>query len=469
VPCDFDGSGKLHLRVRSPRAAIADPDRTYASRHPHNWVAKAITWYYDIIPSTLTQMDPKASNELVPTQTVMPSENGILPNRMRIVAREVFAVLFWCYVIVRLFFFDVDLHVIDPLLPPALRGLNFKLIVVVGGLALLVLFRLTSVLAFAAYVFFYPFVLLFWRIPFLVLEQESWSLAIGYVNAVAAFFGSLKYNLVIAGGFSTAMAIILTSNSPIYLWIALSGLFLILLTAFGRRFVSIFKPAKTFWLFETIISWLPKLRRRQFVLKIPGIPFEAMTQEQVEEWKRSLQWSMVLSRLCLFVARKLRDYGRSRLTKIASVFISLFMIGEAVVVFTFANYALWKIDPSMFSTKVDAVGLFDFFYYAFNRIVFCSMGEIIPEGAVAKVFYLAEAMCALFLIAIFFSLMFSTRAETQAEELNRSVESITGEGQAMERLILTEYQFNNVEAAMTALKKVQGGMLDLIDILSENK
>jgi hypothetical protein len=178
-------------------------------------------------------------------------------------------------------------------------------------------------------------------------------------------------------------------------------------------------------LFETIIGFLPKVRRRSFVLKIPGIPFEAMNKEQVEEWKRSLQWSMLLSRLCLFVARKLRDYGRSRLTKIASAFICLFMVGEAVVVFTFVNYALWKIEPGMFDTKGSVVGLFDFFYYAFNRIVFSAIAEIQPVGTVAKVFYVAEAMCALFLIAIVFSLMFSTRAETQGEELNRSVEAIS--------------------------------------------
>ncbi len=292
-----------------------------------------------------------------------------------------------------------------------------------------------------------------WRVPYFIFRQRSWSLASGFVNALAALFGSWKYNFLVAAGFLLSVGAVLFSDRTAVMALGVAVL-VSLLSGSSKR----------------SLSWLPKIRTNICATEdaMKGVAYENLTHEQAEKWKGNLQTSIILSRLCLFVARRLRDYGRSRLTKVASVFISLMMFAETVVVFTFVNYGLFRIDPAMFRVAQEGVGLFDFFYYSFNRIVFCSVNEIAPASMLAKSSFVAEAACALFLVAIFVSLLFSTRSETQAEELNRSIEVITLEGRKMEQMILAEYQFNSVEAALAALQQVKAGMLGFIYKLSEN-
>lgn len=416
-------------------------------------------------------MDSEPSDALTASPAPKPEEKTTWHDIVRSIVWEILAVFGWCYAVTKVFVFDVDTYILHRFAPFAMWVLDYKLLFILGAFSFfIILGKKNLVIQFVVYLLFYPLILLLWRIPRLIFKQKGWNFSFGFLSAVTTFFVSLEYNSVIAVVFLITTATILVSHSAICLWMATIGMLLVLLVGFCRRFVSIFRPSRAFILFEKIVGWMSKFRSNLCCVEaaMKGVPYESLTHAQAEQWKTKLQTSIILSRFLLFVARKLREYGRSRLTKIASVFISLLMIAQTVAVFTFVNFALWRIDPAMFKTSGKSVGLFDFFYYSFNRIVFCSMGEIIPESHFAKSVYVAEAACALFLVAIFVSLLFSTRAETQAEELSRSIECITSEGRAIEQMVLAEYQFKSVEDALVELKKLKVGMIDLIYKLSDN-
>lgn len=383
---------------------------------------------------------------------------------------EVSAIVFWVYIITKLFIIDLDRYLMARYAPSAAWLLDFKLFFLIGLMALVLLLRRKSAaMWFLATLIFYP-VLLAIRIAYLIFRQRSWSLGLGAVNALANFFGSLKHNFLMCTGFLITAALILFCSAKPALLAGVLGILVLLVYAILRRFVLVFRPSTASKVYITVTKWLPKLRSNVFALEqsAKGVRYEDLTKEQAEKWRMSLQWSIVLSRLCLFVSRKLRDYGRSRLTKAASVFVILLMLVETVVSFTLANYGLWRFDPKMFKVASESPGLFDFFYYSFNRIGFGSISEITPVMAVAKLVYVGEAACAMFIVAILISLLLSTRDEAQAEELNHTIKTISGEGKAMEQVILVEYHLESLEAALAMLKKLEAGMLDWIYKLSED-
>ena len=94
------------------------------------------------------------------------------------------------------------------------------------------------------YVIFYPVIVLFWKIPFLALKQRSWALAIAFINAVASFFGSIRSNLIIPAVLFAAGSIILFGNSTALISLSTAALLALLLLAYGRRLISIFKTPR---------------------------------------------------------------------------------------------------------------------------------------------------------------------------------------------------------------------------------
>lgn len=427
----------------------------------------------------LRQNNAKIDDHIVmpepPQQPIIVAASSAPPKKvkrayLRNVFEEVFGLLFWIYVITKLFVIDVDRYLLIRYAPSAVWLLDFKLFFLVGLVAVVILLRRKSeIMWFLVAVIFYPLIIVA-RFIHLVFRQRSWSLGLGVINAFANFFGSLKHNFLMCAGFLITTALIVFCNARHVVLVGVMGIVALLAYAIVRRFVLVFRQSTASKVYVTVTRWLPKIRTNMFALEesAKGLRYEDLTHEQAEKWKGSLQASIVLSRLCLFVARKLRDYGRSKLTKAASVFIILLMLAETVVTFTLANYGLWKFDPLMFKIESGAPGLFDFFYYSFNRIGFSSISEIVPSMVAAKILYVGEAACAMFIIAILISLLLSTRDEAQTEELNETIRTISSEGRAMEQLILVEYQFENLEAALTMLKQAKAGMIDWIYKLSED-
>src|SRR5207247_189578 len=59
------------------------------------------------------------------------------------------------------------------------------------------------------YVILYPLNFVLLRVPYLVLRQQSWDLAIAFMNGVGAFFISLRHTITMATWFVISAAVVL--------------------------------------------------------------------------------------------------------------------------------------------------------------------------------------------------------------------------------------------------------------------
>ena len=301
------------------------------------------------------------------------------------------------------------------------------------------------------------------------MKQRSWALAIAFINAVASFFGSIRYNLIIPAVLFAAGSIILFGNSTALISLSTAALLALLLLAYGRRLISIFKTPRVFQIYQKVASWVPKIRTSSCSLDedIRGLPYEQLSAEQAQKWRQNLVTSLLLSRVCLFAARKLRSYSKSGYAKISSVFICAFLIALTVVIFGLINLGLYKIEPTSYRSTGRPNSL-TFFHYSLNRMIFNPISELEPVGALPKLAYDAEALFALFLVAIFVSLLLSARPERQTQDLNETIEKLEAESAAVDLAITVEYRFDTVDTAVAALEKIQSGTTSLIQTLSGN-
>ena len=383
--------------------------------------------------------------------------------------REIVAILFWIYVVTKLFVFDIDLFLIQEFLPNYAWLLNVKFFILIGTAAVIWLItKNRHFLVGSLYIISYPIILV-WKITFFIFKQRSWILAFAFFNAVISFFKSIKYNFITVALFLVSLAIIFGFSNETLLWLAIVAVLGILCMIYIRRFILVFKSSSIFQMYIKLFSGIRKHGVSSFVLEesIKNVPITSLDQKQLEKWSTNLQTSVLFNRVCLFTGKKLRDYQISGLNIVSYVLIILLLVALTIFTFAAVNYGLFKIDNSFFGYKASP-SFFIFFYYSFNNLLFNSIQEIVPATPVSQIVSMVESFFALFLVVILVSLLLSVRSQRHVEELNVVIEGIEKQGKEMEGFIRDEYKISNIEDAMAELEKLKAGMTKFLYKITES-
>ena len=412
----------------------------------------------------------KETNSLVKTLHEQPKQEKWPFSYFINAIRETLAILFWTYILIKLFAFDIDVFLMSKFLPEYVWLLNLKFFILIGGIALIWLVTKNKyILSWSLYVFFYPAITFLWKIPFFIFKQRSWILAFAFINSIISFFKSIKYNFITFALFLVSLSIIFSFSNEKLLWPASAIILVFLLITYIYRFVLVFKPSSIFQVYIKIFSGIRKRGVSVFALdeSIKNLPVESLDQKQMEKWTANLQMSVLFNRVCLFAAKKLRDYQNSGLNVISYVLTILVLIVLTVFSFAAINYGLFKIDSGLFSYSATP-NFFTFFYYSFNNLLFNSIREITPILPISQTVSMIEYFLALFLVVIFVSLVFSVRSQRHTEELNELIKEIVGQGKDMEGFIKDEYKINSIDDAMVELEKLKAGMIKFIYKITES-
>lgn len=389
---------------------------------------------------------------------------------IRKISKEIIAGSFWIYILVKLFLFDIDVFLVNKFAPDYGWLLKLKFFILIGIITLLWLFlKNKKILSWFAYIIFYPAIVFFWKIPYFVFKQKSWTLAFIFINAIISFFISLKYNFIISSIFLIAVASVFTFSNKILLWCAVLTILTILTLVNIHRFILVFRPSTIFQIHIKIFSGIRKHGTPSFSLdeSIRELPIEKLDQKQIEKRTTNLQMAVLFNRICLFASKKLREYQNSGLNFISYVLTFFLLTISTITSFALINYGLYTINNGYFESAANP-SFFLFFYYSFNTLLFNSIAELKPVMSISQIAFMIESVFALFLIVIFISLLMSVKSQRYAEELNKVIEQIDEQGKSMEGFISSEYKLNNVEAAMAELQKLKAGLIDFIYRISKN-
>jgi hypothetical protein len=386
------------------------------------------------------------------------------------IIREIVSVLFWLYTISKIFVFDFDIFIINKYISNYAWLIKFKFFILIGVIATVwLLTKNKKILPWVLYVLLYPFILIFWRIPFFIFKQKSWILVFAVVNSVISLFRSIKYKFITSTVFLICTAIIFGFSNIVALWVAIITLLLLLFVIYINSLFVVIKPSSVFQVHKKLFPEIRKRGKNFFTLDetVKNITVENMDKGQLEKWTTTLQSSVLFNRVCLFSAKKLKDYQNSGLGVLSYVFSILSLIILTVFSFAVINYGIYKIDNSYFEFfKIPS--FFTFVYFSFGNLVFNTIKELSPSMPISQALSMIESFFALFIGAILVSLFFSFKSQRYANELNEVIKSIEDQGSSMEGYIKDEYKFNNIYDAISELEKLKSGLVSFIYKITES-
>ena len=383
---------------------------------------------------------------------------------------EIIAPLVWVYLITKLFIVDVDRFVLLQLAPHYVWLLNFRLFILLGAVAIFWLFfGNKNTLIWFLYIVFYPAVLLFWKIPWFIFKQKSWTLAFAVINSIISFFKSFKYNFIISALFLGSLAVSFAFVNRLALWISVAVLLAVVIVNFIRKFWAALKPSGLFGLHIKFFKGVRRLGKDSFVLDegMRNLPVADLSEQQLQKRTEKLQIAVLFNRVCLFAAKKLKDYQNSGWQFVPSVLTVLGLIVFVAVAFTGVYYALFKLEPSLYG-YTSTPTLFTFFYFSFNHIFFSGIPELTVVQPLAQAISMLQEFCTFVLGGIFVTLYISVRSEKYSAELEEVIQEIKEEGDSMEGFIRDEYQLTSITDALEELQRLKAGLVGFLLLISRN-
>ncbi|MDI3090000.1 hypothetical protein QJ133_02260 [Priestia megaterium] len=386
--------------------------------------------------------------------------------------KDVVALLFWAFILIKLFVFDIDVYLVNKVSSKYVFLLDYKFVFFVGVLALIWIFtRSAKVLIVGLYVVFYPLIVVFWKVPVFIFKQKSWVLAFALLNFVISFFMSLKYNFIKVALYIVFATLIFSFSNPFLLWASIIVISSILILTFVHKFILLIRPSEVFKAYKSMLNRVEtnenKFSSMSLDESIKNIPIEQLTETQLEKRRTSLHNSIITNRLFLFTANKLRDYQKSRLNFVSYILSVVSITIMTVLSFSLINFAMFKIDSSMFNYD-KYPSFYTFFYYTFNDLLSNPIAELEPALPMTQIVAMLGTFFTFLIGAIFVGLIFSVRSQRYDEELTDIVKRINNHGGELETFIKEEYKIKSLEDALLEVEKMKGSLVKLIYKFTES-
>ena len=383
--------------------------------------------------------------------------------------REILAIIFWLMLLTKLFVIDFDVIILDNIAPNYTWLLNYKFFFIIIVISFsLAIFRNKQILFWSLYIFFYPFVILIWKIPSFLYKQKNWNFIFAFFNAFISFFKSFKYLFIQSTLFLIALALILNTSNKIAISIGIILLFILTILAYANRIISIFKPANIFQSYKKFFIAIRKHFSALFSIddEMKGLKIEQYGEKQREKWSTNLQYSMIFNRMCLFSSKKLRNYQRSGYNVAFYAISVIMLIFFTIITFAGINYGVYKISFSQFKFS-GTPDFFLFIYYSFSHYLNNSIQELIPITSLSQSLLMIESIFSIMLLIILVSLLFNYKNQKNVEEISNAIKDIEQEGKSMEVFIRDEYRLN-IDDALKEINRLKLNLANFLLWLTNN-
>lgn len=414
--------------------------------------------------SNVLQVAPRGENPEKPA-----AEQKEHPPRSKVAraARHTLGLLFWTYVLLKLFVVDIDVLLVSRFFPQAGWLVEYRSVIILGLAAGLAIVAWNpKLLGWVLYVLFYPFILGIWHVPAWLFRHRAWVLSVALVAVTISALRSMRFALIVTGAFAVGALCIAVASLD---WLLVSGCLMLaccLVSLYARTISSAFRsPLDVFssQSLDKIWSMVSKGFRPNEELR--GLDTSAMTEQQLNLWISNLQISILYGRACYFVADKLHTLRQGRITvAIAAVKVAALFFAT-IVVFAFMSRGLYRLDHSQYGTLA-AVQAFDFLWYSIQATFHNSVQELVPVGLFARsLLILQEVTSGLILFVIVVFVLTEAQVARNADQMDAMVDKIRDHARASEVFVSDQFGLT-LGKAIDELVRLRANLIGLIFQLS---
>lgn len=338
------------------------------------------------------------------------------------------ATLWWAYVVLQLFVIDVQIilpgaDVVSARSVATYRIVPLALITLLFG----VFFWRWKALRALLYVAFFPFIVVFWKLPQLFIKARLYRNAVAIMaalNAATLAVQNLRYHLVSKSAAVLAVILIIFFDRPTLLLFGAVVVALLLGWSLVRVITQTFRSNTFVSSQRKLVTLAARVIDQPLQLDVATQPDGTATKQQVEHLASTIQSAAFMNRLLYLWAYKLQEYRESSFVVVFNglSYASLFL--GSTIAFFLLNLAVLKSFPGQYSfqSHPSAIAVF---LYALSSMAFADGGGIAASGDIAYILrILAGVYGPGFLLTVVVNTLAVLRGSREDTELRNTVQDL---------------------------------------------
>lgn len=402
------------------------------------------------------------------------SDEEIKQNKKKIKRFLVFAdcvsMLFWLYVVIQLFLFNLDGWLISATPEPLSSLLAYKYILFFTGCIVFGIFFWKWLAALlVGYVLFFPILASTWRIPRLLYKTQGWLGIMGFINAIGLSIRNLRYNLI-AKSLAIISAVIILSTNATYLIIpAMLCIFVLLIWGSVRTFK---RTIRANWFIEIHEKIINKFVSSDFLKGLISVNEDIkngqvtqLDSTQVATLTNNIQFSLIATKGLYFWAYQLQQYREKYINVLFNIATFLWLLIGGALAFWLINIGLYKIDVSQFTSLETPITNLAMLVYSISGLFFNDGAGINATGSLAQISrILAGFFGSIFLLTLVMNVAMTLRQSKDDAALNKTVKNLKKRANELEKEFQGQFLITPDEAVekMVQMKKGVHSFLSLL-------
>lgn len=361
------------------------------------------------------------------------------------ILREITSILIWSYVLVDLFFFNLNIYLssffdsIEAVWFPWFRLLFAVIILIVMVLTLGT--KRTVWIVF--YVIFYPLRVIFYYL-FIMIFRKPESLVVIVPTAIfwLKTFRTRVVSYIIA---CIGITLVLIKASVTISWIGIS---LCLIYIPIHYFLQIKKAISTS---RYMSSFVESIRSSWQKSEATTVEKERSSLNEIEEGTEeydkkktdNIKSLLLLNSIHYFIAGKIKVATKNHVIELGLILSVCITFCITVLIYATCYYGLAWISPEHFNNNGS---YWDFFNISFGALVHNSSPEFIPTSTVAQLLTPSEQICGVLLSFIVLFFLITVMRESFHESLNDIITKLESDHQNFESQLQQHYDISIPEA-----------------------
>jgi hypothetical protein len=360
-------------------------------------------------------------------------------------ALNLFATLFWLYVILILFVSDVDRWIVSTVSPSWIWILDYRFSILLFLATLVVLIaKKWQIMFVLMYIWIFPIICLVWKAPIIYYRRRSWNLVMGTFQVLWSLGQSLRFAFGATTAFAFATLAIALDGPNELLASAVVTLMILWTWLVLRAVLYAIVPSKFEVYQQKLLGNILDNDRTWTLAALPAeITHSTVTRlnkSQIDRVVTQASMGLALYVVSALWAEKLDQYRKSRPSVVFSAFSVVALVTQGVAIFTLVNLGIFRIDASEFS-YAESPHLATFARYSFSSMYAGEIEALRPVGTAASVVNLVETFsCAVIVLVLIVSMVTSVKESRDDHVAEESIGAMRRKADNFAEKLTGEYR-----------------------------
>lgn len=390
------------------------------------------------------KIDPTVVEDSTTTEseTDKPAPSKRRSWRSVFIVGDILGSLLWTLGLTKLLFFDYDRYLADRLGEPWNKIADFRALVILLLLATVLVLHKRGVWALL-YAAAFPLVLLFWKMPKLLIAIHSWNLLLALATVIASLFKRFRMRFFLRAVEVTVLFVALMSTTAWLSVICAIVLSVAILYHYSQALISGVRASKFLQYQQMIIAGVTRPATLNTFMLDPELrsdKVERFDKGQLEQFVNSVSTGLLAVKLLGFYAVLLQRYRRSLSIFVLNALTYVWLFLQSIVLLAAINYSIYVASPDQFKVE-GAASFVKFLFYSMASMFVTTVPQITSTGDVAILAALLSAIYgAILLVSLASQFIISFRQSKDDETLNNLVSLVNAKRDNLSRQLESDYE-----------------------------